>query len=92
MKCVSNWSNTLNIIQNIDDTIVAKAMYGQFGKKTILIEMKIKDSRDNNPVINSENDDWVLVDVVSLLSLSSTSCSISFIYLLHSLNFLSIIA
>ena len=61
-------------------------MYGQFKKKTILIEMKIKDSRDNNPVINNKNDDWALIDLVSFLFFFS-AFSMSFIfYLNHSLN------
>ena len=47
--------------QNIDDTTVANTMYCHFEKKTILIEMKIDDSRDNNPVINIKNDEWALV-------------------------------
>ena len=58
-------------------------MYCQFEKKTILIEMKIKDSRDNNPVINNKNDDWVPIDLVSFLFFFS-AFSISFIYLNHS--------
>jgi len=60
-------------------------MYGQFKKKTILIEMKIKDSRDNNPVINNKNDDWALIDLVSFLFFFS-ALSIFFIYLNHSLT------
>jgi hypothetical protein len=40
---------------------VAKAMYCQFEKKTILIEMKIKDSRDNSPVINNKNGALILL-------------------------------
>ena len=64
---------------------VAKAMYCQFEKKTILIEMKIKDIRDNNPVIKIKNDDWVLIDLVPFLFFFS-ALSISFIYLNHSLT------
>ena len=56
---------------------VAKAMYCQFEKKTILIEMKIDDSRDNNPVINIKNDEWALVPFLVFFC----ARSISFIYL-----------
>lgn len=44
-------------------------MYRQFEKKTILIEMKIKDSSDNNPVINIKN------DLIDLVHSYSSSCS-----------------
>lgn len=52
-------------------------MYDQFEKKTILNEMKIKDSLDTNPVINNKSDEWALIDVVSFLFVFS-DLSISF--------------
>ena len=58
-------------------------MYCQFEKKTILIEMKIKDSLDNNRVINTKNNGWALTDLVPFLFFFS-ALSISFIYLTHS--------
>jgi hypothetical protein len=58
-------------------------MYCQFEKKTILIEMKIKESRDNNPVINIKNDDWALIDLVPFLFFFS-ALSISFTYIKNS--------
>jgi hypothetical protein len=71
----SNWSKTLNIIQNIDDTTAAKAMYSQFERKTIfIIELKIRKGRrnnnnNNNPVLNDED---VLMDLVPFFSLSNS--------------------
>jgi hypothetical protein len=69
----SSWSKTLNIIQNIDDTTAAKAMYSQFERKTIfIIEKKIRKGRrnnNNNPVL-SEVD--VLIDLLFLFSLSNS--------------------
>jgi hypothetical protein len=82
----SSWSKTLNIIQKIDDTTAARAMYSQFGKKTILIELKIRKGRrnnNNNPILNDED---VLINLVPFFSLSIS------LNLNHSLNFLSIIA
>jgi hypothetical protein len=37
-------------------TTAAKAMYSQFGKKTILIASKIMEGRNNNPVLNEDED------------------------------------
>jgi hypothetical protein len=68
----SNWSKTLNIIQNTDDTAAVKAMYNQFERKTILIELKIRKGRrnnNNNPVLNDED---VLMDLVPFFSLSNS--------------------
>lgn len=45
------------MIQNSDDTIAAKAMYGQFGKKTTLIADKILEGRPNNSALNDDDDD-----------------------------------
>ena len=51
-----SWSKTLNIIQSIDDTVAAKAMYSQFEKKTILKASKRFDGR-NNPITDDHDDD-----------------------------------
>ncbi|HYT43463.1 MAG TPA: hypothetical protein VEP90_14085, partial [Methylomirabilota bacterium] len=47
--------------------------------------MKIKDSLDNNRVINTKNNGWALTDLVPFLFFFS-ALSIFFIYLNHSLT------
>jgi hypothetical protein len=52
----SNWSKTANIIQNIDETTAAKAIYSQFVTKTVLVELKITEGGRTIRVVVSWDD------------------------------------
>jgi hypothetical protein len=53
----SNWSKTVNIIQNIVETTAVKAIYSQFVTNTALVELKITEGDSIDRIVLSE-DDW----------------------------------